>query len=152
MSSQPKRPTSQAANATGPEGVWARIEGFHRMMVGLLRELEATTDPVRIRDLVGALDQGLPGHFADEVGPGGLFDDLAARRPASEPMLAYLRNDHEEILVMVRALHQRLADSDADPAGILQGKRDLLERLRSHEQHENRLVMDTYRFDEGGMG
>jgi hypothetical protein len=152
MSSQPKHPPSQAGTASAPEGVWARIEGFHRMMVSLLRELDATTDPVRIRDLVGTLHHGLPGHFADEVAPGGLFDDLAARRPASESILEYLRNDHEEILVMVRALHQRLAESDPDDAGILHGKRKLLEKLRSHEHHENRLVMDTYRLDEGGMG
>jgi len=152
MDREQKDSPRQATKTHGPQDVWARIEAFHGVMIGLLREFEATTDPVRIRELVGTLDEDLPGHFADEVGPGGLFDDLAARRPASEPILEYLRNDHGEILDMVRALHRRLRESNPDQARILAGKRALLDKLRSHEQSENRLVIDTYRIDEGGMG
>ena len=144
--------THAASEAAEPVPVWTRIERFHRMLVGLLRELEETTDPVRIRELVGTLDRDMPGHFADEVAPGGLFEALATRRPASESILKCLRQDHREILGMLRSLHRRLEEMDPDDAGILEDKRAFVLRIRSHEQRENRLVTDTYLLDEGGLG
>ena len=98
------------------------------------------------------LHRSLPGHFADEVGPGGSFDELGARRPASEPILEDLRKDHGEILEMVSALNRRLQELDPADPRIQQGRRAFLEKIRSHEQIENRLVRDTYMLDEGGLG
>ena len=78
--------------------------------------------------------------------------ELEARRPASEPILEYLRKDHGEILEMVSALNQRLQELDPSDPRIQQGRRAFLEKIRSHERIENRLVRDTYMLDEGGLG
>jgi hypothetical protein len=132
--------------------VWDRIQDFHRSMVDLLRDLETATDPARIREVVETLERSLPGHFQDEVAPGALFDELGARRPASASILEYLRKDHGEILDMVSALNRRLQALDPSDPRIQQGRRAFLEKMRSHERIENRLVRDTYMLDEGGMG
>ena len=152
MAADPKDRPRDASEGDGSQAVWGRIEDFHRMMVGLLKELDTATDPARIREVVDTLDRSLPGHFADEVGPGGLFEDLGSRRPASEPILEHLRKDHGEILEMVSALNRRLQELDPADPRIQQGRRAFLEKIRSHEQIENRLVRDTYMLDEGGLG
>jgi hypothetical protein len=121
-------------------------------MVGLLQEVETATDPARVREVVDVLNRGLPSHFEDEVGPGGLFEDLGARRPASESILDDLRKDHGEILGMVSALNRSLQELDPADPRIQQGRLAFLEKIRSHERIENRLVRDTYMLDEGGLG
>jgi hypothetical protein len=152
MAADPKQRSREAAEGDGSPAVWDRIEGFHRTMAGLLRELDTATDPARIREVVDTLDRSLPAHFEDEVGPGGLFEDLGSRRPASEPILEHLRKDHGEILGMVSALNRRLQELDPADPRIQQGRRAVLEKIRSHERIENRRVRDTYMVDEGGLG
>jgi hypothetical protein len=152
MAADPKDRPREASAGDGSRDVWNRIEDFHRMMVGLLEELETATDPARVRELVGILDRSLPRHFEDEVGPGGSFDELGARRPASEPILEDLRKDHGEILEMISALNQRLQELDPSDPRIKKGRRAFLDKIRSHERIENRLVRDTFMLDEGGLG
>lgn len=152
MGADQKDRPPEASEGDSSRAVWTRIENFHRMMVGLLQELETSTDPARVRELVDTLDRSLAGHFEDEVAPGGLFDDLGARRPASESTLEFLRKDHGEILEMVSALNRRLQELDPADPRIQQSRRAFLEKIRSHELIENRLVSDTYMLDEGGLG
>ena len=152
MAADPKDRPREASAGDGSRDVWVRIEDFHRMMVGLLEELETATDPTRVREIVDILHRSLPGHFADEVGPGGSFDELGARRPASEPILEDLRKDHGEILEMISELNQKLQELDPFDPRIKKGRRAFLDKVRSHERIENRLVRDTFMLDEGGLG
>ena len=129
-----------------------QIEQAHRLIFGFLRDLDSADEPSEIFKLLDPLAQLLPGHFSDEEGPNGLYEELQAARPANHSRLKNLEREHREILQALDALRQQSRSSERDGDRIQQEKTAFVQKVRSHEQAETCLFMDTYLVDEGGPG
>jgi hemerythrin len=141
-----------AAEAKDARGDLERIESAHRLILGLLGDLDAVEEPAQIGKLLDPLAQVLPGHFSDEEGPNGLYEELQAARPANHSRLRALEREHREILQALEELRRQWRDPERDLDRIKRAKTAFIQRVRCHEEAETCLYMDTYLVDEGGPG
>jgi chromosome segregation ATPase len=132
--------------------VSARIERAHERIPEFLVELERAGELAPILEVLEGLGQLLPGHFSDEEGPDGLYEELAARRPANGSRLRSLQREHREILEALERLRQQAREAKTDLSDVWKARNAFVERVRSHERRESRLVMDTCLVDDGGSG
>jgi hemerythrin len=129
----------------------ARIARAHEKIVGLLGELEAAGDSDRMLQVLEQLARLLPGHFADEEGVDGLFEELGTMRPAVDSRLKFFQQEHREMLEALEALRARVREQ-RDPSRIGEETAAFVRKVRTHERAESHLILDTYFVDEGGSG
>jgi hemerythrin len=134
------------------EDAWKRVQQEHRKIVALLTDLGEAKGPERILEVVNELGGILPGHFADEEGPRGFFEEIRMLRPDMDPRLRRLHQQHGEIVQALDAVVAQAAAKTKNPAGIERTTSALCEMLRAHERIENQLITDFYLTDEGGAG
>jgi predicted nuclease with TOPRIM domain len=137
------------------------VEGSHARIRSGLEALEQARDVDEIRAIVGNLPELLAEHFDAEEKPGGLFEELVSLRPTIHSQLAFLRQQHGEILQALEGLRQRLREADAAThAGELEHRHEhirvsttcFMRLVRHHECIETQLVSDTYYTEDGGSG
>jgi hemerythrin len=140
------------AEVKSARGDVARVEHAHATILGLLNDLDEAREAARISELLEALARLLPAHFSAEEGANGLFDELQAARPANQSRLKSLACEHREILQSLDEV-QRLSREPGERLDRIQeDKNAFVQQVRSHEQAETCLFMDTYLLDEGGPG
>ncbi len=133
-----------------------RIEHGHRSLRSRLDALTGAADRAGVLSGLQELPKMLGEHFADEEVGGGLYDDLARRRPRLLAQLDVLRGEHRAILAELETLIREI-QSDPAPGGVLseatrRGINRCAERLRRHEHDESTMIVDVYYTDEGGPG
>lgn len=130
-----------------------RLEQAHQRIRECLAEFESAGGADAILESLEQLLQILPGHFSrDEEGPDGIFDELRAIRPALDPQLQDLAHEHREILQDLEALRAQAREPAHDDAHIQAQRAACVRRIRTHEEAESRLALETYFLDEGGSG
>lgn len=130
-----------------------RLEQAHKRIVQCLTDFESAGDAGAILESLEVLLRLLPEHFAtDEEGPDGIFDELRAIRPALDPQLKLLERDHREILKALEALRSQLREAGHDFSRVQERRAACVRMIRSHEEVESRLALETYFLDEGGSG
>ena len=143
---------AEAEDAREDRGDLERMESAHRLIFGLLRDLDAADEPGQICKLLDGLAGLLPGHFADEEGPTGLFEELRAARVANHSRLEAFGREHPEILQAIEELRRSARELERALDRLRQDKLALVRKVQSHEQAETGLFIDTYLVDEGGRG
>jgi len=134
------------------EDAWKRVQREHRKIVALLTDLGEAKGPERILELANELGGILPGHFSDEEGPLGFFEEIRMLRPDMDRRLRRLQRQHGEIVQALDAVVAQAAAKTKNPAGIERRTSALCKMLRAHERIENQLITDFYLTDEGGAG
>jgi hypothetical protein len=134
------------------EDAWKRVQVEHRKIVALLTELGEAKGPERILELANELGGILPGHFSDEEGPRGFFEEIRMLRPDMDRRLRRLHQQHGEIVNALDAVVAQVEAKTKNPAGIERTRSSLCDMLRAHERIENQLITDFYLTDEGGAG
>jgi chromosome segregation ATPase len=140
------------ADVKGARGDLARVEHVHGAILGFLHDLDAAREPAHILEILESLGRVLPAHFSEEEGANGLFEELQAARPANQSRLKSLAREHREILQAFEELERQSRQPEGRLDRIREDKTAFVRRVRSHEQTETRLFMDTYLLDEGGPG
>jgi len=139
----------------------SHIEETHRRIREDLEVLDGSNDLAQIRTVVDDLPALLREHFQDEEKPGGLFDELVSLRPVVDSQLKSLRQEHREIMQVLRDLQrethemderQELRDQEQRVDHIRRSAVAFLKLIRAHELIESRLVADTYYSEDGGRG
>ena len=134
------------------EAAWKRVQVEHRKIVALLTDLGEAKRPERILELANELGGILPGHFSDEEGPRGFFEEIRMLRPDMDRRLQGLHRQHGEIVEALEAVVAQTQATNKNPAGIERTTSTLCDMLRAHERIENQLITDFYLTDEGGAG
>jgi prefoldin subunit 5 len=139
----------------------SRIQATHQRIrrdIETLSELEKASE---IRTIADELVELLTEHFNDEERPGGLFDELESLRPVIDPQLAFLREEHREIMQALRDLQAQIRNAEAvHQQGEFEQREDhirvstraFVQLIHHHERIESRLVSETYYTEEGGRG
>ncbi|MDP6980387.1 MAG: hemerythrin domain-containing protein [Myxococcota bacterium] len=136
-----------------------RIEEDHRTIRDHLDSVAAATTRTDLLAALVVLPKTLREHFEQEEHAEGLYADLLRRKPSVSSELDALRHDHQVILEDLDVLVGRLkghidtaeaGDEIAEP--IVRGVMRCLEKLRTHERNESRMIGDIYYTDEGGFG
>jgi hypothetical protein len=140
------------AEVKDARGDLEQIQHAHRLILGFLTDLDQAVEPGEICKVLDPLAALLPGHFAAEEGPNGLYEELQAARPANHSRLESLGREHREILQALEALRRQSRAEEQDLGRIKREKSEFVRKVRSHEEAETCLFMDTYLVDEGGPG
>ena len=98
------------------EQAWKRVQVEHRKIVALLTDLGEAKAPERILEIANELGGILPGHFSEEEGPRGFFEEIRMIRPDMDPRLRRLHQQHGEI---VDALDAVVAQGMAEALSLL---------------------------------
>ena len=106
----------------------------------------------RVLEVANELGGILPGHFSDEEGPRGFFEEIRMLRPDMDRRLRRLHEQHGEIVEALQAVVAQATAKDENPAGLDRTTSVLCDMLRAHERIENQLISDFYLTDEGGAG
>ena len=99
------------------------------------------------------LDDAFAAHRADVEGAGGWHAQVLHDAPRVAPLVARLEIDHDRLSNRIREARSRIGELAGDPAGAAEAiglARDILERLRCHEEDARDLVHEAYRVDLGG--
>jgi len=123
----------------------------HEAINTTLQKLDDTTDPQALRPLLEELGALLEGHFKREEAKDGLHASISRTAVNLLPDLKGLFKEHRE---MSRTLDRLLEKSDrlSRLASELEdGTRELIQKLRDHEAHENQLFVDAL-YDVHGAG
>ncbi|MAG58159.1 MAG: hypothetical protein CMJ83_17880 [Planctomycetes bacterium] len=124
-----------------------------RTIVRILRRFRPPSDgsPPRVPlDLLDELLTDLSAHFAEEEGPGGLYERLDGE-PTLATDVARLRSDHVHLAAWGRVVRERAAWDDA-PLEAAEHVSAFLRALGEHEAKEEQLIrklMDQDRDDSG---
>lgn len=111
----------------------------------------------RFASLLTELRDQLAMHFALEEAY-GYFDDPVSVAPHLSERADALRNQHDELYEEIATLAESAQDTshrNGDPRAILHLARCFLnfyDRLQTHEEDENELIMQAYTVDIGGSG
>jgi hypothetical protein len=152
-STQPvERPELPRDREFAADPIRAQIERSHQRILAVVGELTVAREPGAIAAIAGTLAEMLVEHFAEEEEPGGLFDEIMARHPVSEPRLAGLRQQHRELLGRVTWLRENAGCGRESVVLVGAERGELIELLRRHEKSENRLIVDAWYDDVGGQG
>jgi hemerythrin len=141
-----------AAEVKSARGDLARVEQAHDAIFRCLRELDDAREPADISKILEPLARLLPEHFTDEEGANGIYEELQAARPANRARLKSLEREHREILQALDELRRLSRELEERLGRVREEKSAFTQRVRSHEQAETCLYMDTYLLDEGGPG
>lgn len=129
-----------------------RIDGLARDAGALGPDPEPAMRAVmvsRLRDLIAKLRA----HFAAEVEPGGLYDDLERALPHRRHELARMAGEHAKLLDELSSLARLLEREEPLPGDFALRADDALARLSRHEAHENQCMFDAVGDREaGGQG
>jgi hemerythrin superfamily protein len=136
--------------AASTVSTWERIKSDHQTIVSLLTELGQVTELDRILGILNELGGILPGHFSDEEGRGGLFEQIRDLRPEVDSKLKFLSRAHREIVEALDALREQVLRVRRGTDRIEEAKAAFARQVRAHEQAENSIVLDAYLTDEGG--
>ena len=74
------RGATPQGNETSEE-MWKRVQQEHRKIVSLVTDLGEARGPERVLEVANELGAILPGHFSDEEGPRGFFEEIRMLRP-----------------------------------------------------------------------
>lgn len=130
-----------------------RLEKAHERIAQCVAELESAGDAGEILECLDELIRILPEHFrCDEEGPDGFFDEVRAIRPALDPELKRLEREHRKMLKALEALQTRVREGGEDLARIRARRAEWIRKIRAHEDTENRIALEVYFLDEGGLG
>jgi hypothetical protein len=144
---------TEAGRSEVDSPVIRHIQQAHETIVRMVTELQDCGEPSRMSEILHELAGILPGHFADEEEPGGLFDQLRTQRPRFHSRLKSLQQEHRSILEGLRGLQVRARQSGRPQLARLRDEiAGFGHLLREHERHENLLVLEVYMEDEGGSG
>lgn len=145
--------------AASPDHPVARIEEDHSGVRSRIEEIEAARTRAGLGSALDGLPEQLRQHFALEESEGGYFEDVARRQPAISPQLQRLREDHRAMLEQLDELCRQLADrarsnepEEDIPPHLHGAVTEWVEKLRSHEIDESRIIADVYYTEEGGYG
>ena len=134
------------------EDMWRRVQQEHRRIVELVTDLGEAKGAERVLEVANELGAILPGHFSDEEGPRGFFEEIRMLRPDMDRRLRRLHEQHGEIVEALQAVVAQATAKDENPGGLERTTSVLCDMLRAHERIENQLISDFYLTDEGGAG
>lgn len=128
-------------------------ETGHRSVLDAATALMQAAQVEQVATRLDALGAVVRTHFADEEGPGGLFDRIVEVHPGAQPSVDVFVAEHREILASVDALRSALRDvGGGDAAEVERLRARLVERIRSHEARESRLLAEVTALELGGPG
>lgn len=108
---------------------------------------------VELAQRVDGLGDGLVVHRAEAEGAQGLHAQLIADVPRTAPAVARLNQDHLDLDESIRRIRGYIGEAAGDPEAaeaVIAEVRDLIARLRRHQEVAYRLVSDAYNVDIGG--
>ena len=145
------RGATPQGNETSEE-MWKRVQLEHRKIVSLVTDLGEARGPERVLEVANELGAILPGHFSDEEGPRGFFEEIRMLRPDMDRRLRRLHEQHGEIVEALEAVLAQATSKTKNPGGLERTTSAFCDMLRAHERIENQLISDFYLTDEGGAG
>jgi hypothetical protein len=147
----PSAATSSEQSTTPAQDSLGRIEAEHRALRDLLAQIEAIRDLPRLLPLLERLETQLRSHFATEEAPDGLHSAVADSAPEKSHHLDELFDEHNELLELCEGLIEDARTCLTGPvARVLDGAKDLAQRLHDHEAKETHLFVDVVSTDLGG--
>ncbi|RMG09731.1 MAG: hypothetical protein D6731_19070 [Planctomycetota bacterium] len=128
---------------------WDDME-FHKTLPETLDRIAVANDLERLPELLAPLAADLEAHFAEEEGPGGLFEQLRADAPHTDPKVQGFEAEHRALLAALRDLRTQTDEAVRLRAAVDEARRALVHRLRRHHAAEEALVLEAYTQDIGG--
>jgi hypothetical protein len=128
------------------------LDSAHRSVLDATGTLADEQNAAVLATRVADLRRIVTRHFTDEEGPGGLFERLMARHPASEAEIADLKEEHRQIRIAVDALAEAVDDEGPEGPRVERLRADVVARIRRHEDREMRLLTDVTNLELGGPG
>jgi hypothetical protein len=125
------------------------VARIHHSLPNLLEIFESEQDLSELVSLTRSLRIMLGEHFADDEAPGGLFEELVRLDPHVETDVRVLTHEHTRILgELDRLIHGygdfRLKLETRRHGQIRNTRHELIERIRSHQRAEDRLIQTVY--------
>lgn len=132
------------------EVVYKDLQKEHHRVVQLIERLRAHDSETDLVPLLEKLRTLLIVHFAREQLPDGFYDALGERAAQRGDEIKALTGDHATILSTLNTL---IEDADpphqTDEANVLERTRQLVDKIRDHEEREHRFATQVLGIEPG---